>query len=182
VDLAIHTLPQVLRQYRAHKLPIVVSGHSAGGQLALWVASEITESRRLTRSQRQGLASPAPIAGVLALAPVADLDYGFDEDLGDGAVRALMGGPSKEFPDRYDHVDPLRLTVEEPVVILHGIKDDRVPLEVSRRYARVHQTDLVEIDDIGHFELIDPLHPVYANVLSSIKDLMTGARKRHPHG
>ncbi|HEX6871893.1 MAG TPA: alpha/beta hydrolase, partial [Micromonosporaceae bacterium] len=66
-------------------VPIVVAGHSAGGQLALWVASA-----------EAGRAYPAmaavSLAGVVALAPVADLRAAHELDLDQGAVAALLGG------------------------------------------------------------------------------------------
>jgi acetyl esterase/lipase len=57
---------------------VVLVGHSAGGQLALWSAV-------------RGL--PDGYVGAVALAPVADLTEAFRLDLDHGAVGALLGHP-----------------------------------------------------------------------------------------
>src|SRR5262245_15689672 len=70
------------------RTPVILAGHSAGGHLALWAAA--------------GLANEgAPIAGVVALAPVADLREAYRLDLDRGAVTALLEGGPDEFPERY---------------------------------------------------------------------------------
>src|SRR5689334_16794681 len=59
-----------------HDGRVVLIGHSAGGHLALWVAT----------------ARPQPtLAGVLALAPVADLRLADALNLGNGATRLFLG-------------------------------------------------------------------------------------------
>ena len=45
--------------------------------------------------------------------------------------------------------------------LIHGIKDDVVPVEMSRSYRDVkgkrgEDVELIEIADAGHFDLIDP--------------------------
>ena len=74
-------------------MPPVLVGHSAGGHLALYV---------------RGARAPARSAGVLALAPVADLAEAYGLDLDAGAVAALLGGGPDEVPDRYAAADPRR--------------------------------------------------------------------------
>src|SRR5687768_420317 len=67
------------------KLPdrVVVVGHSAGGHLALWLAS----------------GDRAPwVTGVVALAPAADLLEVDRLGLSDDAARALLGGTPEEHP------------------------------------------------------------------------------------
>src|SRR5262245_41245932 len=95
---------------------VLLSGHSAGGQLALWAARELAEcpSARVMFHT----------AGVVALAPVADLRSAYTLDLDKGAVNALLGGSPDDVPDRYDQTDPLvRVPAAGRVVVVHGLRD-----------------------------------------------------------
>ncbi len=72
----------------------MLTGHSAGGQLALWA----------------GLRAPAgTVSSIVALAPVSDLRYAADRRMGDGAVQALLGGEPDDAPDNYAEADVLPL-------------------------------------------------------------------------
>jgi len=120
----------------------VVIGHSAGGHLALLAANEIT----------------APyIKSVIALAPVGDLAEAFRLDLDDGAVKEFLGTSALNRPD----MDPnLMLNTHAPVLIIHGIDDIRVPIALSRTLHNSYinaglDSELIELENIGHFELID---------------------------
>jgi acetyl esterase/lipase len=133
----------------AHNLDldrVVATGHSAGGQLALWLAKQ-----RVVDLKR-----------VIPLAPVADLRRAFELHLSDSVVADLLGGSPAKVPDRYRSTSPIELVplgVEQRVI--HGVRDDIVPISISRDYAaaaRSHGDDatLTEIPGAGHFELIDP--------------------------
>ena len=125
--------------------PLLV-GHSAGGHLVLWLASMSVE------------------ADVVALAPVADLASGYEQNLGDGAVEAFLGCSPHERPD----LDPMLVAPVSPTVVIHGARDTRVPVELSRTYATAHGVRLVELPDVAHFELIDPASTAWAAVLEEL--------------
>ena len=125
--------------------PLLV-GHSAGGHLVLWLASMSVE------------------ADVVALAPVADLASGYEQNLGDGAVEAFLGCSPHERPD----LDPMLVAPVSPTVVIHGARDTRVPVELSRTYATAHGVRLVELPDVAHFELIDPESTAWAAVLEEL--------------
>ena len=136
---------------------VVLAGHSAGGQLALWCA---------------GRGLPAAHGGVVALAPVADLAEAFRLDLDGGAVLELMGGGPDQVPDRYERADPCQLPAPStPVVLVHGRADAYVPVDLSRRYAAHSRAELHLLDGVGHFDLIDPLSAAWPTVLEAITDL-----------
>ena len=130
---------------------VVVLGHSAGGQLALWAGG------------RTALPPGAPGAGprvvpraVVALAAVADLVKA-------GApARELLGGSIEEVPERYAQADPMRaLPLGVPVLLVHPRDDETVPVRRSRDYAAAAraaggEVTLIEPDGTGHRDPIDP--------------------------
>ncbi|MFB9234575.1 alpha/beta hydrolase family protein [Plantactinospora siamensis] len=162
VAAGVAALPALFAERTGRDLPgaPVLLGHSAGGHLALWCAG----------------AGPR-VAGVLALAPVADLRRAYELNLDGGAVAALLGAGPAEDPDRYASADPaLRVPIGVPTVIVHGELDRQVPIELSRRYvararAAGDQVTLVELPECEHFGLIDPLSAAWPSVLEALRDL-----------
>ncbi|PZF92307.1 alpha/beta hydrolase family protein [Micromonospora deserti] len=140
--------------------PVLV-GHSAGGHLALYAAAS----------------TPAAVAGVLALAPVADLAEAYRLDLDSGAVAALLGGGPAEFPDRYAAADPRALVpLRQPCVVVHGSLDRQVPVAMSREFVaagRAAGSDvrLVELPGCEHFGLIDPESAAWPYVAAALRSL-----------
>lgn len=136
---------------------VVAIGHSAGGHLALWLAAE-------------GLVDSA-----VALGGVCDLAAAAHAGLGDDAVQELLGGERADVPDAYAAADPAeRLPLGVRHTLVHGVRDDRVPVSHARAYARRARAEgdecrLVEVD-AGHFEVIDPRSPVWADVLDALRD------------
>jgi pimeloyl-ACP methyl ester carboxylesterase len=125
--------------------PGTVIGHSAGGQLALWAA--------LT-----GRAARA-----VSLAGVTDLARAAREGIGANAAVDLAGH------DPPEHADPMRLLpLRVPVLLVHGTEDDRVPVDYSRAFAAASGAELLELPGVGHFEVIDPRSPGWAEVVSRI--------------
>jgi len=148
VAAALSTLPAKIEH---HDGRVVLIGHSAGGHLALWVAS----------------VRPQPsLAGVLALAPAADLQLADALDLGNGATRLFLGVD----PAARGDVDPRRLaTPKVPVTIVHGDRDETVSIEVGRSYANAHcATKLVAVEGAGHYGPIDPFISTWPIVLDEL--------------
>lgn len=171
VALAFDTVPYVLASEGVRVGRVVLAGHSAGGHLALWGATR----HRLPDDALWRLDGPPPVAGVLALAPVCDLADAYRQGLGEGATGELLGGGLERFPARYAAVDPAVLPVPEvPTTLVHGVLDDRVPVEHSRRYA-ARGARLVELADVEHFAVIDPLSVAWPRVLDALADLAHAA-------
>lgn len=127
--------------------PVLLVGHSAGGQLALLTADD----------QR--------VRGYLALAPVADLALADALHLDDDAVRAFLGRPAAERPD----LDPARRGSPAcPVVVLHGEGDTLAPITLSESYAEATSARLVPLPSTGHFELIDPRSAAWMSVIREL--------------
>lgn len=147
---------------------VVVVGHSAGGHLALWAAA-----RRRLPPGVPGAAPRVEPVGAVAQAGVCDLARGALDGIGGGAVPAFMGGPPEQVPDRYASASAsalLPLGVRQ--LLVHGTRDDVVPVSQSSRYAEAARTEgdrvvLVELD-ADHFDVIDPEHEAWATVIEQL--------------
>lgn len=144
-------------------------GHSAGGHLALWAAV-----RDRLPAGAPGRAGHAPLVrGVVALAPAADLATVDRLGLSGGAVRELLGGSPAAVPDRFAAADPAVLgTPPATTVVVHGLLDDIVPVEVSRSYRDRTGVSLVELPGTGHFELIDPASAAWPVVRTALRGVV----------
>jgi acetyl esterase/lipase len=159
LEQALAALPPLLTDHAAHGVPVIVVGHSAGGHLALLLSAD------------EALGLPC-----LALAPVADLATAERRDLGSGAVAAFLGESAGDRPD----LDPAQdAAPRHPVTVLHGADDSIVPAAISASYAAAHPgaVRMVVAPDCAHFELIDPLSPVWPLVQTELARLVLNERR-----
>jgi len=128
---------------------VVVSGHSAGGQLALWLAAQ----------------NAIEVREVIALGAVSDLRRARILNLGDGAVAAFLGDS-----DPNPSVSPIELLpMRVPQCLVHGTADAVVPIELSESFARASSNArLIPLPRAGHLELIDPRSNEWPMVLRHI--------------
>ncbi|MFZ4268492.1 alpha/beta hydrolase family protein [Streptomyces arboris] len=151
---------------------IVVTGHSAGGHLALWAAARHV----LPEGSPWHLPAPPPLRGVVALAPIADFATAVELGVCGGAVTQLMG-EGAEFEERAVHADPVALLPTGiATAIVHGEEDIVVPLAVSEAYVDAaaksgEMVGLTLLGDVGHFPLIDPAADACAIVAEEITQL-----------
>jgi acetyl esterase/lipase len=160
VSAAMAAIPTLLEEYAVHVSTTTVTGHSAGGHLALWLANEPHHADR-----------------VVGLAPVADLRAAAAAHLGDDATQAFLGGEPDEVPDRYDAADPVTRLAQQPaceVVVVHGCDDEVVPVRNARGLVAAYDfVELRELDGIAHYALIDPLSPAWP----AVRDAMRPGRR-----
>jgi acetyl esterase/lipase len=142
---------------------VAVVGHSAGGQLAIWVAG-----RAVLPAGVPGATPAVVVRGAVSQAGVLDLIGGYAQWLSNGAVAELLGGSPAEVPDRYGWASPLeRVPLGVPATLVHGDADDLVPIEQSERYAQAaeeagDQIDFVRLPGVEHFAVIDPSTAAWA--------------------
>jgi acetyl esterase/lipase len=151
---------------------VAVVGHSAGGHLALWLAS-----RDRLPADAPGAATRVRPRLAVSLAGVADLVAGAEAGLGSGACDALLGGSPDAVPDRYAAASPAALVpLGVPQLLVHGARDDVVPSAQSSGYAAAahaagDDVELVELPDVDHFDVIEPEHPAWDAVLARLARL-----------
>ena len=132
---------------------LILVGHSAGGQLALWAA-----------------VNSDYVGAVIALAPVANFLGGDAIDLGEGAIREFLGEDPVGRPD----LDPIQMSRPTcPTVVIHGV-EDTLPIHLTRSYMETKESrsagiKFIEYPGIGHFELIDPEHDFYHYLLTELE-------------
>jgi acetyl esterase/lipase len=153
LDDASAALARLPTKIAGHDGRVVLIGHSAGGHIVLWLAA--------TR------ATPA-LAGVLALAPAADLRLAHAMNLGDGAVLAFLGADPATRPD----IDPRQLPSPTiPATIVHGDRDETVPIEVSDSYVGAHRATRLARVVGSHYGPIDPSSAAWPAVIDALDRL-----------
>ncbi|MFF3734766.1 alpha/beta hydrolase [Streptomyces sp. NPDC002476] len=174
VAAAMDVLPALL----ARELPeadvrrIVLTGHSAGGHLALWAAARHV----LPEESPWRLPAPPPLRGVVALAPIADFTRAVELDVCSGAVGQFLGR-EEEFEERSRHADPaVLLPTGIATVVVQGTTDRDVPQPVAEAFvdaaARAGETvGLTLLPEVGHFPLIDPASDACAVVAEELAQL-----------
>jgi acetyl esterase/lipase len=137
--------------------PVVATGHSAGGHVALWLA-----------------ARESGLTAAVALAPVACLVRAWELQLGNGAVEEFLLGAPAQAPDVYAAACPSGLSSAVRRILIHGTADDIVPLSVSALYCERRAADpvsLIEIPGGDHFDPIDPRSQGFARVLAAVSSV-----------
>lgn len=151
---------------------VIGLGHSAGGQLAGWLAA------------RPGLPASAPgsnprvrLSGLIAQAGVMDLVGAAEESVGGDAVPSLMGGAPGQRAAAYAEASPLaRLPLHLPSVCVHGDADSNVPISQSERFvaAAVKAGDTSELQRFAgdHFDLITVGTPAWTLCTEAVARLI----------
>jgi len=158
VGAATDFLPLIADQYDLDVSQVLAMGHSAGGHLALWLASrgKIASDSVLYRE------SYVPLRGVVSLAGIADL-----------RSRNSCGGQAKDIVDfftittqeydrRLTNASPIEmLPTGVPSLLISGASDIIVPAALGASYVEraANGGDMSEhliLDNADHFELIDP--------------------------
>jgi acetyl esterase/lipase len=145
----------VTQRAKSLGLPLVTLGHSAGGHLALWAGARCEADLAVSQ------------AGVL------DLEDAWALGLSSRAAGELLGGAPHDVPERYAAASPAaQVPLGVRQLLVHGRRDDTVPVEMSRAYAvrareAGDEVELVETDE-GHFECLDPAAESWAAIVERL--------------
>lgn len=169
VRSALDLVPTLVADHDLDPDRVVVTGHSAGGHLALWVAG----------------VTAVPLAGVVPISAVTDLVAADREHLSDGgtAMRDLLGASPEQAPDRWSAASPIEhVPLDVPVRLVHGRDDTAVPISQAHAYAaaaRAAGADVRVVDVAAdHFAVLDPSSGFFATVVDTILDVVDRAGSR----
>ncbi|MBX7152344.1 alpha/beta hydrolase [bacterium] len=157
---AVASINHVHHLFKTYRIPndtkVVLIGHSAGGQLAIWAGKQ----NELDKPIHTALQIKSDL--IVGLAPAIDLVKTFEERLGNQSVLHLLKGTPDEIPERYALYDPMQFTpIRIPQLVIHGKDDDVLSVQWSRNYVERMQSagtsiELIEIAGGGHMDFIDP--------------------------
>ena len=160
VAAGLDTLASVAGGHALDISRVVTIGHSAGGQLALWLCA----------AGRDGMPGALPRVrpvGAVSLAGIVDLPAAARQHLGGDAAQALLGGDPEQQPERYRLASPSSLLpLGVPQLLVHGDLDEAVPPVLSQDYAAAARTagdevELLRLPGVAHAALIDPRQPFW---------------------
>ncbi|QUW23942.1 alpha/beta hydrolase [Sporosarcina sp. Marseille-Q4063] len=171
---AVNHLTQIEERFQLDLSRVVILGHSAGGHLALWLASRMNQ----VQMDEINKTLHVPIQSVISLAGVSDLKkmWEIHEEQGISShVASFMGGSPQEVSGRYWIASPIELlplNVEQ--ILIHGEVDRHVPVEMSIEYHRraIEQGDkvrLIVLPEVEHFMVIDPSSSAWKSVTNALE-------------
>jgi len=153
---------------------VVSIGHSSGGTLALWLAGR----KNLPASSPLHMDDPLPLAGVVTLAGVNDLERSLA--IGNRTDTLKLSGiedPAKAEP-RFGETNPARLLpFGIPQSLIVGGKDGPWRVTMTREYAETVRAagDPVELavpETANHFDVVDTESPVLEMVLTAVRGMV----------
>ena len=151
-------LRTVAETYPLNLDQVIASGHSSGGHLALWLGGR----HRLPESSPLYRADPLPLAGIVSIAGVNDLEVSLE--LGDRTdVLTLVGAESLESgAARFAETNPARLRpFGMPQTLMIGDRDSQWRLDMTKRdadhaNASGDTAKHVIVPGANHMDVIDP--------------------------
>ncbi len=149
---------------------IIIIGHSAGGHLGLWAAGR----NYLPSTSQLFTPNPLPIDKVITLAGINDLQAYHDKGPavcgGPQTINQLVGLANRARQNIYADTSPAQMSnIDTKQIIVSGVEDPIVPMQFGTDYAAQAQTrkqdvEIINIPNAGHFELIDPTSPAWAQI------------------
>lgn len=149
------------REHALDTSRIVAVGHSAGAQLAAWLASR----DKLAPANAVRTGAPLRLSGVVSLGGVMDMREFLQrqgQTCGNLTVESVMGGLPDVVPDRYRSVSPIeRLPLGVPHVHVAGELDRVAPPLVVAAFADSARkagdsVDVMTVPRLGHHDVMSP--------------------------
>lgn len=156
---------------------VYAAGHSAGGQLALWLASR----SKLPKSSELYRENPVAIHGVLGLAAITNLEKYRIGPLNSchSSVEPLLGGGPDKVSSRYAETSPSqRLPLGVRQIFIQGDKDPIVDPASVREYVEAAKkagdnAEILSLPEGGHFEASVPLPQTKSVFEEALRMLVT---------
>jgi acetyl esterase/lipase len=164
------------QRYQLDISRLVAVGHSAGAHLALWLAGR----PKLPDDSRLRTADPLPIATVVSLGGLPDLEQARAEEQGCGAevIDQLVGPPTISSRQVYrDTSIPQLAPLGVDQILINGDLDRIIPTHFARDYAAKMEAagDRVDVQIVpgqGHVELVAPDTPAWARAVAAIEQAL----------
>lgn len=173
VAAATDALRSLATRYPLDLTRVVAVGHSAGGQLGLWLAAR----RKIAAASPLAAKDPLALAGVVALGAPGDLrdfnSYG-DAMCGEGTIPKLLGGAPDDVPDRWRDASPSSfLPLGVPHVMLAGESDRIMPPTKLDAWAAAARTagdsvEVVVVPNAAHHEVMSPRSVTWPHVRDAV--------------
>lgn len=173
VDNATEALATTVQEAAGGRLDldrVHVAGHSAGGQLAAWLAGRHTLPPSAPGAQPKIRPRSATImAGVFDMARAANIG-------GDKLVPAFLGGMPDQVPDRYAIASPIvHLPIGVVVSAIHGDQDKTVSVNQSKVYVEAalaagDPAELMILPGLGHGDFVDPTSAAWSTTVGTIAE------------
>jgi len=178
VGAAVDHVRVLAREFPVDASRVIVSGHSAGGHLALWSAARPDLEPGNPFYNEKYAEDPVAVRGVIGLAAIADLEsYARGVSSCERATLELMGGSPEAQSERYAAASPVRLVPwTAPTHLVQGRADSIVPgaqagALASAGAAAGRQIQVSWVDGAGHFDLIHPHTPAFRRVLEVFAEM-----------
>lgn len=172
--MAVDHVRKLAQEYPLNLAKVTTVGHSAGGQLAVWVAAR----PKLDAKNPLHGTNPLPIHAVVSLAGVLDLEESLNLGVCSGTAAKLMQGTPAEVPTRYAESSPRALLpIGVRLRLVHGNADTLVPLVMSQHYLeaamKAGETNIAldVVDGADHFDIITPSSSKWSGVSKAIVEL-----------
>ena len=138
---------------------IVLTGHSAGGQLALLAAG---------KSYHQADLYDLPqIKAVIGLAAITDMPgYSAGENSCQQATRQFLHGSAEQQTEYYQQANPQQQAMHPKTLLLQGTTDSIVPLTQASGSGMPFQL----VADAGHFDWIHPQTQAYKQFIATLQE------------
>ena len=176
VGQGVDALRQAAAKFPLDLVRTVAMGHSAGGQLALWVAAR----RRVPHGSEVWAGDPLPLKGAVSLAGIVDMrafaEYG-REPCGERHLRVMGGTPGRQ-PARYAAVSPAELLpLGIPQVLVWGDEDRVVPESLFTDYekrarASGDPVEVIVLKQTGHHDMNSAEAPGWPRIVAAIRRLL----------
>lgn len=153
---------------------VVAVGHSAGGQLALWLAGR----HRIPATSLPASVDPLPLRGVVSLAGANDLRLMWEVRQEESPVANFLGGRPDEVPERYAVASPAELLpLGVPQVLVHGTADQVVPPVLSTAYAVAARAAGDRVEEVilpgrDHSQVAQPESEAWPAVVAAVQRLL----------
>lgn len=166
---------QLAKQYPLDAKNVAVIGHSAGGHLALWLATR----PNLPKSSELYSRKPLKLKGAVSLAGIPDLaTYSQQQGSCNESVEKLLEGMPQQQQQRYAEAAPQQLLpLQVPSRQVQGELDPIVPMSQAENFTRAAQAagddaQQINIPDAGHFDLVVPGTPAWQAVLQAVQSVL----------